>query len=358
MSESIPNHKTYKTIDEQIKYLKESKKIIVDKEDEHWFIDVNYITLINPYKDFLANGKDSNGNHIYPNYVNYKELLKIMNLELQFSDVLYKDIRNFERKFKNVTFSILCKRYVQEQQDIYCLNYVNEIYNFNNQYSIEKNNKSILKYPMFCTRLFNTLTKSGYIEKDYDSQSRVDLLQKIYCLGTGLKIDDCKVDTKNKLITHYVNRNRIAPLWTIPNALTLGEISMIFSMLDESIQNEIYCVMQNKTFFNKDSKFEYQKLSKYTGKIEYIRNMRNVINHYEPIFPTLVATINNKAKLIKSSQLVSSLELLNDQWVYTVKNNQNLGTNLNLNIPITTYNLPKIRLLELMETYIEKNHGK
>lgn len=47
--------------------------------------------------------------------------------------------------------------------------------------------------------------------------------------------------------------------------------------------------------------------------------MRNVINHYEPIFPTLVATINNKAKLIKSSQLVSSLELLNDQWVYTVK---------------------------------------
>lgn len=154
-----------------------------------------------------------------------------MNLELQFSDVLYKDIRNFERKFKNVTFSILCKRYVQEQQDIYCLNYVNEIYNFNNQYSIEKNNKSILKYPMFCTRLFNTLTKSGYIEKDYDSQSRVDLLQKIYCLGTGLKIDDCKVDTKNKLITHYVNRNRIAPLWTIPNALTLGEISMIFLCL-------------------------------------------------------------------------------------------------------------------------------
>ena len=68
MSKSIPNHKTYKTIDEQIKYLKESKKIIVDKEDEHWFIDVNYITLINPYKDFLANGKDSNGNHIYPTF--------------------------------------------------------------------------------------------------------------------------------------------------------------------------------------------------------------------------------------------------------------------------------------------------
>ena len=30
MSELIPKHKTYKTVDEQIKYLKESKKIIVD----------------------------------------------------------------------------------------------------------------------------------------------------------------------------------------------------------------------------------------------------------------------------------------------------------------------------------------
>ena len=47
-------HKSYKNIDEQITYLYESKKIIVAEEDKHWLIDVNYITLINPYKEIFA----------------------------------------------------------------------------------------------------------------------------------------------------------------------------------------------------------------------------------------------------------------------------------------------------------------
>lgn len=54
MSETGTNYKTYKTIDEQIEYLKESKKIIVDDEDRHYFEERNYISLINPYKVMLA----------------------------------------------------------------------------------------------------------------------------------------------------------------------------------------------------------------------------------------------------------------------------------------------------------------
>lgn len=102
--ECIENHKEYKNIDEQIRYLYDSKKIVVDKEDEHWFVDVNYITLINPYKEIFATGKDENGNHVYGEYTNFKEFLKIMEIELKFTDVLYKSIRDFERKFKNVIF--------------------------------------------------------------------------------------------------------------------------------------------------------------------------------------------------------------------------------------------------------------
>lgn len=64
-------YKRYKTVDEQIAYLKETKKIIVDDEDRHCFDDVNYISLINPYKEIFANGKTKEGKHIYPNYVNF-----------------------------------------------------------------------------------------------------------------------------------------------------------------------------------------------------------------------------------------------------------------------------------------------
>lgn len=42
--------KTYKTIDEQIEYLRKNKRIIIDEEDKHWFKDINYITMVNPYK--------------------------------------------------------------------------------------------------------------------------------------------------------------------------------------------------------------------------------------------------------------------------------------------------------------------
>ena len=57
MSETGTNYKTYKTIDEQIEYLKESKKIIVDDEDRHYFEERNYISLINPYKEYFSTGE-------------------------------------------------------------------------------------------------------------------------------------------------------------------------------------------------------------------------------------------------------------------------------------------------------------
>ena len=58
MSETGTNYKTYKTIDEQIEYLKESKKIVVDDEDRHYFEERNYISLINPYKEYFSTGRN------------------------------------------------------------------------------------------------------------------------------------------------------------------------------------------------------------------------------------------------------------------------------------------------------------
>lgn len=45
--------KTYRSIDEMVEYLYKSKKIIVDDEDKHYFSERNYISMINPYKQFF-----------------------------------------------------------------------------------------------------------------------------------------------------------------------------------------------------------------------------------------------------------------------------------------------------------------
>lgn len=49
-------YKTYKTIDEQIRYLKENKRIIVLENQKYILENRNYISIINPYKEFFATG--------------------------------------------------------------------------------------------------------------------------------------------------------------------------------------------------------------------------------------------------------------------------------------------------------------
>lgn len=315
-------YKTYKTIDEQIKYLKENKKIIVDDEDRHWLQDVNYISLINPYKEIFANGKNQEGKHIYTNFVNFKEILKVMNVELSFSNVLYKDIRGFERKFKNLVFSELCNIYVSNHDD-YCIQYHKEIYNFLIEYAklededltCEELNED-LNIPLLCPNIFKVLTKKGYICSSYHTKHRIDLLNKIYSKGCGYTIDGEVEGKSNPLLTHYINHGQIVPLWCIPNVLSLGEVSMLFSMLPEDSQNKICIAFGEPSILLENGKYEYKRLTQFTGRIEYIRNIRNIINHYEPLLPSFVSCIQNKAKLLNDSIIISSLSMLNNSFDY------------------------------------------
>jgi hypothetical protein len=50
-----------------VEYLYKSKKIIVDDEDKHYFSERNYISLINPYKQFFSTGRNNKGKLIYKN---------------------------------------------------------------------------------------------------------------------------------------------------------------------------------------------------------------------------------------------------------------------------------------------------
>ncbi len=66
--------KTYKSIDEMVEYLYKSKKIIVDDEDKHYFSERNYISLINPYKQFFSTGRNNKGKLIYKKNTTSKNL--------------------------------------------------------------------------------------------------------------------------------------------------------------------------------------------------------------------------------------------------------------------------------------------
>lgn len=159
MSETGTNYKTYMTIDEQIEYLKESKKIVVDDEDRHYFEERNYISLINPYKEYFSTGRNNKGKLVYKKEANFKELINLINIDDKFAKKLYEAIGYFERKLKNVLFSEICKLYIDnEEKDIHCISYVSEIQSF-----ITKQTELP---PQFCSN-FNYLyvTEKGNIKK-------------------------------------------------------------------------------------------------------------------------------------------------------------------------------------------------
>lgn len=125
--------KTYKSIDEMVEYLYKSKRIIVDDEDKHYFSERNYISMINPYKQFFSTGRNNKGKLIYKKEHNFKELIRIIKIDDEFSKLMYEKIGLFEKKLKVVVFNKMCLKYVNCEdysKDKTCTIYLKEIKDF------------------------------------------------------------------------------------------------------------------------------------------------------------------------------------------------------------------------------------
>ena len=342
-NEAIMDYKIYKNVDEQIEYLKNNKRIFVDEEDKHWFFDVNYISLINPYKELFSNGKSKDGSHIYTRDISFKEILKAMKIDYEFSAKLFSDIRNFERKLKNLVFIEMCDAYKNRVDDRFCIQYVDEIQRY-------ISDPSDTNLPSFCPNLSKIITKNGMTEIDKLKPARIDLLTKIYSYGSGYSGDDQNIK-QDRLISHYINSQGVAPLWTIPNVLTLGEISMLYSMLDINSQGSIYSAFNNDSVLF-DGIVEYKRLARFTGKLEFIRKLRNTINHYEPVLPSLCSMIR-KPKEMYSSVILSSLRMLDHSFDHLCNISSKLPhVDLGIDIRKSSKNIVHTQMLELMVLYI------
>ena len=238
-------NKTYKSIDEMVEYLYKSKKIIVDTEDEHYFSEKNYISLINPYKQFFSTGRNNKGELIYKKDHNFKELLKIVKIDDEFSKLTYEKIGLFEKKLKVQIFDEMCLKYINCEdclKDKACTTYLDEIKSFL---------ESGTSIPRFCENyfyLYEKITRNSTDKKNdtYNLQRKRNLLEHIYQIGKGEHIDGSKLEEiekcKNKLILHYLSKNsKKVPLWVIPNALTLGELQTLFLILDTKSQKKNSC---------------------------------------------------------------------------------------------------------------------
>lgn len=342
--------KTYKSIDEMVEYLYKSKRIIVDDEDKHYFSERNYISMINPYKQFFSTGRNNKGKLIYKKEHNFKELINIIKIDDEFSKLMYEKIGLFEKKLKVVVFNEMCLKYVNCEdcsKDKTCTIYLKEIKDF-----LENG----VTCPRFCGNYFYIYEKIARNSTDkkndtYNLERKRDLLEHIYQIGKEEHINGSKLDEiekcKNKLVLHYLSKEtKKVPLWIIPNALTLGELQTLFLMLDTVSQKRIVAAMKNSNKLKIDNK----DIISFSGHIELIRQMRNIINHYEPLLPFLISEMTNKK--IEDSKLFITLKLLDEQF------SKIEISDLKANMDVNSVNSKSKRILDFMFQTIKENNSK
>ena len=318
--------KTYKTIDEQIEYLKVNKKIIVPKEYRYALIEQNYVSLINAYKEFFSQGVSGpKKEHVYKRITTIDKILEIFELDKNIEQVLYELIGDFERHFKNVLIHEICAIYTEnctqnENKDLYCISYIQEIENFYNELkkynSINElfqvlrtaNNDNYIKelhIPRFCKNIFVELKNSKYGYNQDLFLVRYSFIEKLYFYGGGTNMENLNLyESKNELIKHYIRTQKYAPMWVLPNALTFGELQILFTMLDSHCQKRIILQLLSYDL----ERIRIKDISIFSSHLEIIRNLRNIVNHYEPIIPYFIMKIPDKK--VKESQMVKTIDLL------------------------------------------------
>ncbi|MEG0958085.1 MAG: Abi family protein [Erysipelotrichaceae bacterium] len=338
---SSTKYKTYKTVDEQIKYLKSHKKILISDEQANAFRERGYSSIINPYKEFFSYGRDEKNCHIYNDVTQFSEIIALISIDDRLCQILYSLIGVFEKKFKRVLFNEICLKYANHNEDLPCISYINEIEKYQSSFSDED-------LPRFCRNIKYRIKKGeGYVEDLYAYEKRLPILNKLRELGTGFKADgQSSEEKKNKLIAHYLKKQPIVPLWIIPNGLSLGEFNLLFLILDKESQINIIGAFYDLNI----KKIDTNKILAFSGLLEMIRKMRNIINHYEPLYP-LIYNETKDFKKIEESSIKHSFDLLISTYEDSVFPKKIADK---LDVKENNFNSKHLRTLKLIDELIKR----
>lgn len=298
---SLNPKKEFKSIEQQVKYLVETKNIVYSDNIADVLSERAYTSIINPYKRIFAKGKDDNG-HVYDGQISFDKYIELAVLDDYFSYHLFKWISTFERKLK-VTLAYSISSYLAKGGDNEGVSYVNELLDY------------------FSTKDPNHLDKIGLIPldtiyirsgKQVASEAFVKareefLKDKILNIGKG------EISSKNNLVKYYQQHHNKVPFWLLVHDYTLGELQMLNGLLKKSLKDEVYLA-----FHSTKLKASADNLVKFSGQIELLRNIRNIVSHNESIIGFLQNAKTND--LEKFFQLIQLLKRTNETSIIAKSN--------------------------------------
>lgn len=223
-------HKHYMTIDEQVNFLKNEKKLKFKSEKlaKRVLQEVGYYKLINAYKiPFIINNQ-------YLDNVYFEDIYNLYKFDTELKTIVFEAATNIEINFKSLLSEVI-----------------------SSQYGIKE--KIYLKKENFAP-------DTGKADEYTFAQMKKHIKDSI----------KKQVDNMQPAVKWYNENYKYFPFWVVVNILTIGSVSRIYGKLKDS----------DKIIVAKNYKFPYDYLGSYIRHINLVRNIcahNDVLYRYKSI---------------------------------------------------------------------------
>lgn len=256
------SEKKFLTIEEQINYLKNEKRISCDPNDAESLLRIGYFNLVNGYKTPFTSSRDSNGNHIYTKGTTIKQIIELKNFDDNLRHLLLKVITRIEEEIRTIT-----------------------------SYLLEKNKAKNRGWRSI--KSYNPNIAQADVQK---------LIQRIK--------NQCKEREDLEYVSFYKRNHPSLPMWIITKVIFLGTFIDLIEYSKPPVI-ELLC----KTYGIEDNDGNYnEKLL--IGGLHWVRIVRNACAHNERIYclhgegRIFEKEINKFGKRYKKTKTKSVFDLL------------------------------------------------
>lgn len=269
-------NKEYLTIQKQIDHLVNDKNIDRATIQESYFKEQTYLDLVNPYSDIVSIGRDpETKNHVYEKLESFDKFIECNHIDDSICCFLRHALGAFEKSFKSFLMNIYCKKMCDEG-DVQVKDY-----SWIERY---KRNEDVFDLVPLGYQHYRGATVV-LDSTDGKYLKRIEVLDEILA-------ESQNPNPSNLMAKHYLNKYGYIPMFVVVHTLSLGKLLSLFDMLP--LDDKISFI---RFYFNDDNKkVDGMHVDKIEKDFKTLVIIRNITNHYEPIFPFILNYHQNSFK--------------------------------------------------------------